>query len=993
MARFPSKPQHGQPVIQAFGNSINQIIDYLPSLEVAGDGKSTFVTKSSAGTVIHAKQDSNTSKSSTEGETLSAGRYLQMITTQETSSGTVPLLHPILNCTLSGGNDIEITPQGVINYTGSGGSSGSGVSYIGDGNNSGSGHIFVDQSGSSPRLISSNLVYIDNLANYPISGNNIGTENHFVQVEDLRDGAGTIVDYHWRSKGDHTIDGGGPDTLVKWIDGICVNLNVSGGTYITTKFHQGVGYGDYSSASIDCNLSGTYDWFPHTSGFIAIVPQYDASQNITGGIISTNLHAGSGITIDPQTGEISCDGGGGGTIVIASGVQYPDYFNLSADTYQAEDNQPLSGGGISFLLPVKKDKNICFYTDAGDYTAFGTFASSLDEDAYRSHLANGVPYATSANGWARISVFDNGTHSGCCLRFTDNYSSNFDSNAWDHTTPLYRFHGLRNYSGDNKTIFINQNGVISGFEYTTSTPSLLSIDNVNHTISAAIQTAESGFKAPKYNLLNLGDNDAGITASGMGTTYLVPVSKGSSIWYEGTATVAIWVPVEGSNITTKHNVPNTSNSAWSTTDDGYVRLTVMDDGSNPGGCLKLHVGANGVLPLHKYNSTLSGAAGIIVENGGIRNMIQPGDGLTSSALMTAGANPVMTGIAFNLSSQFLADLTTISSAVQAANHNKVLSSNNNGTIVWTTNTAQGGGAEYTGIDPIVVNNSTHTISFNGSAGTGVPWPNYANLGNYSNTLDVQTNYTAGPAGGWLRISYKGEPTQQGSGSDAYCYSVYINGTPVGLYTLNSALGLMGNTWLLPIPPFAQFMVNFPSSPTHVYFDGTTAQYDDLVTNYSTISGIANSAKSQLNEVKSQYNETKDYARYAKEDWDDYLTAHTAWEEEEDPDPEYEPKPSDAEDYYSWWNDADDHYRYVLYYINEAHWFVTAAEEEYEAMQQAGTDSQNVASWYVEKTYSYYNEAQQYSTKAQAEVEKAHRYYLSACNYWNVSPQPLPNKDD
>ena len=76
MAKFPSKPQHGQSVIKAFGDSINEIIDYLPQLEVRGDQKSTFVEHSSAGTIIHAKQNANTKNSSTEGETLSAGRYL-----------------------------------------------------------------------------------------------------------------------------------------------------------------------------------------------------------------------------------------------------------------------------------------------------------------------------------------------------------------------------------------------------------------------------------------------------------------------------------------------------------------------------------------------------------------------------------------------------------------------------------------------------------------------------------------------------------------------------------------------------------------------------------------------------------------------------------------------------------------------------------------------------------------------------------------------------
>lgn len=52
MAIFPRKPAKGQKVLQALYDSICQIIDYLPSLEVRGDGKTTMVKHSSFGTTI-----------------------------------------------------------------------------------------------------------------------------------------------------------------------------------------------------------------------------------------------------------------------------------------------------------------------------------------------------------------------------------------------------------------------------------------------------------------------------------------------------------------------------------------------------------------------------------------------------------------------------------------------------------------------------------------------------------------------------------------------------------------------------------------------------------------------------------------------------------------------------------------------------------------------------------------------------------------------------
>ena len=54
MAIFPRKPKKGQKVLQGLYNSICQIIDYLPSLELRGDNKTTSVVHTSAGSIVHA---------------------------------------------------------------------------------------------------------------------------------------------------------------------------------------------------------------------------------------------------------------------------------------------------------------------------------------------------------------------------------------------------------------------------------------------------------------------------------------------------------------------------------------------------------------------------------------------------------------------------------------------------------------------------------------------------------------------------------------------------------------------------------------------------------------------------------------------------------------------------------------------------------------------------------------------------------------------------
>lgn len=84
MAKFPKKPSRGQRALQAIYDSVCQIIDYLPSLEVRGDTTTTSVSHSSAGTIIHAKQNLPAPKKTIkegggQGETYYAGEGLQLV--------------------------------------------------------------------------------------------------------------------------------------------------------------------------------------------------------------------------------------------------------------------------------------------------------------------------------------------------------------------------------------------------------------------------------------------------------------------------------------------------------------------------------------------------------------------------------------------------------------------------------------------------------------------------------------------------------------------------------------------------------------------------------------------------------------------------------------------------------------------------------------------------------------------------------------------------
>lgn len=68
MASFPRKPKKGQKALQSIYNSLIQIIDYLPSLQVKGDNKTISVNHSNGGTTIHAiNQTKNTKQKKAEG--------------------------------------------------------------------------------------------------------------------------------------------------------------------------------------------------------------------------------------------------------------------------------------------------------------------------------------------------------------------------------------------------------------------------------------------------------------------------------------------------------------------------------------------------------------------------------------------------------------------------------------------------------------------------------------------------------------------------------------------------------------------------------------------------------------------------------------------------------------------------------------------------------------------------------------------------------------
>ena len=138
MANLPRKPQRGDKALQSIYNSVCQIIDYLPSLNVVGDNKTTSVNHSMYGTTVHALPQI---ASLGEGRTYSAGSGLSLSGTQfdvNVDNTTIKIINNTLSCTVAGGgagdhyynydnvdgsirfysNRISEYPQNYINYIG-----------------------------------------------------------------------------------------------------------------------------------------------------------------------------------------------------------------------------------------------------------------------------------------------------------------------------------------------------------------------------------------------------------------------------------------------------------------------------------------------------------------------------------------------------------------------------------------------------------------------------------------------------------------------------------------------------------------------------------------------------------------------------------------------------------------------------------------------------------------------------------------------------------
>jgi hypothetical protein len=288
--------------------------------------------------------------------------------------------------------------------------------------------------------------------------------------------------------------------------------------------------------------------------------------DLTGGTISTALVQGSNVTLtpDPVTGTItiSATGGGGG----GGGIPYPPYSALSFG-----GGAPEYGLGHTFIIPVEAGE-VGFYDDGGGAVAKWANISGTTTQVLTSRTAYNAP----EDGWLRISVVDNGLAPGRCLGFTSP-SGGF---------PLYKYGsfsvsgiGYPDYVALAGGTFSNALGTITDDDYEEGDP---------------VPGPSSMPQDPK-----------------LGITYFLPVPANAPIKYYASAAVLVrFAPVSGGG----HYYYDLSNELeWTPNSAGWLRISILDDGSHSSDCIRLYVGGvqwADAVPLYKCGKFQNGATGI-----------------------------------------------------------------------------------------------------------------------------------------------------------------------------------------------------------------------------------------------------------------------------------------------------------------------------------------------------------------------------------------------
>ena len=303
-----------------------------------------------------------------------------------------------------------------------------------------------------------------------------------------------------------------------------------------------------------------------TSETPAVSGSTNSTVPIDGSTISLLLEAGtSNVSItDGQNGSkvISVTGSTAGDFDVPPYSQLYVSGGLSASQH---------GRAMTFIVPVKAG-TIGFWDEGGG--AVGVYTNKAGTTRYA--LTNQQGYEAQADGWMRISVYDDGSTPGECLSFFSPTGG----------VPLYKY-GSSSTGGIGYPDYValaggtasNSLGTITDEEYDGTTPSAASMP-----------------QNPK-----------------LGITHIIPVPANAPIkYYSSFSCLVRFAPEAGGS---GHFYYDLSNELeWTPNCKGWLRISILDDGTHESDCIRLYVGGENwsdAVAMHKCGSFgNNGATGI-----------------------------------------------------------------------------------------------------------------------------------------------------------------------------------------------------------------------------------------------------------------------------------------------------------------------------------------------------------------------------------------------
>ena len=253
---------------------------------------------------------------------------------------------------------------------------------------------------------------------------------------------------------------------------------------------------------------------------------------------------------------------------------------------------------MTFIIPVKAG-TIGFWDEGGG--AVGVYTNKAGTTRYA--LTNQQGYVAQADGWMRISVYDDGSTPGECLSFFSPTGG----------VPLYKYGaasttggiGYPDYVALAGGTFSNSLGEITDEDYNGTTP-----------------TAQSMPQDPK-----------------IGITHIIPVPANAPIkYYSSSSCLVRFAPEAGGS----HFYYDLSNELeWTPNCKGWLRISILDDGTHASDCIRLYIGGENwsdAVAMHKCGSFgNNGATGIASSISGSTVTISLSGG-TGSVKLKPGSN-------------------------------------------------------------------------------------------------------------------------------------------------------------------------------------------------------------------------------------------------------------------------------------------------------------------------------------------------------------------